>query len=247
MIHVIDRVLLPEQERIPSVARNAGQFGTLLAAVDAAGLTEVLAGDGPFTVFAPTDAAFEQLPDGTVKSLLEPENRQQLTDILKYHVLSGRIYSQQAAQAREATTLLGRSIEVSVLADGLKVNEARVVQPDIETANGVVHIIDSVLLPQSIGPEQAMRTLRQAINRGVPLFNRGNSKACADIYMEACQQIVDFGDDTMPASVMTSIRATVDRAKHIHHSSPRAWALRHGMDSAMHGMNQMMVLTDSRL
>ncbi|MHC4398892.1 MAG: fasciclin domain-containing protein, partial [Planctomycetota bacterium] len=233
VIHVIDRVLLPEQERIPSVAENAGKFGTLLAALDAAGLTKVLAGDGPFTVFAPTDAAFKQLPDGTVKSLLKPENKQQLTDILKYHVVSGRIYSQMAAQTGEATTLLGSRLEVSVLSDGLKVNESRVVQQDIESANGVVHAIDSVLLPQPIGPGQAMRTLTQAINRGVPLFNHGNSKACADIYMEACQQIVDFGGETMPASVMTSLKTAVDRAENIHHPSARAWALRHGMDAAM--------------
>jgi uncharacterized surface protein with fasciclin (FAS1) repeats len=244
VIHVIDRVLLPTQERIPSVAQKAGQFGTLLAALDAAGLAQVLDGDGPFTVFAPTDTAFEQLPDGTVASLLKPENKQQLIDILKYHVVSGRVYSQQAAQASEATTLLGRGVEVSVSADGLSINEARVVQPDIETANGVVHIIDAVLLPQPIGPEQAMQTLRQAINRGVPLFNHGNSEACADIYMEACQQIVDFGSDAMPKSVMTSLKTAVDRAKHIHHASSRAWALRHGMDSAMHGMNRMMALTE---
>jgi uncharacterized surface protein with fasciclin (FAS1) repeats len=244
VIHVIDRVLLPEQERIPSVAQNAGQFSTLLAAVDAAGLTDVLDGDGPFTVFAPNDAAFQQLPEGTVESLLKPENQQQLVDILKYHVVSSRIYSEQAVRAREARTLLGRSIDVSVSAAGLTINDALVVQPDVDAANGVVHVIDAVLLPQPMGPEQAMRTLRQAINRGVPLFNDGDSKACADIYMEACQQIVDFGSDAMPDSVMSSLRATVDRAKHVHHSSTRAWALRHGMDSAMQGINQIMVLTN---
>jgi uncharacterized surface protein with fasciclin (FAS1) repeats len=244
VIHVIDRVLLPQQETIPGTAQNAGQFGTLLAAVKAAGLAEVLSGNGPFTVFAPTDDAFKQLPKGTVESLLKPENKQKLVDILKYHVISGRIYAEDAAAAGQAKTLLGRTVETSVSADGLAVNESNVVQADIETANGVIHVIDSVLLPPQMSPQQAMRTLTTAINRGVPLFNHGNSKACAEIYMEACQEIVDMAGDDIPHGVMTSLKSAMSRAKHIHHSGMRAWALRHGMDAAMDGINQMMVSTN---
>jgi transforming growth factor-beta-induced protein len=91
VIHVIDRVLLPEQERIPALADKTGQFNTLLAAVSAAGLDKVLDGAGPFTVFAPTDDAFEALPKGTVETLLKPENKPTLVDILKYHVVSGSV------------------------------------------------------------------------------------------------------------------------------------------------------------
>ena len=128
VIHVIDRVLLPEESRIPAVAEKAGQFSTLLAAVSAAGLAEVLDGEGPFTVFAPTDDAFKALPKGTVETLLKPENKQKLVDILKYHVVSGRVYADQAAEAGRATTLLGSAVETAVSADGLRINDSLVIK-----------------------------------------------------------------------------------------------------------------------
>jgi uncharacterized surface protein with fasciclin (FAS1) repeats len=239
VIHVIDRVLLPEQQRIPASAAKAGKFNTLLAAVSAAGLAEVLDGAGPFTVFAPTDDAFKALPEGTVESLLKPENKQKLVDILKYHVVSGRVYSDQAAQASQANTLLGPLVETSVSADGLRINESLVVLADLETANGVIHVIDSVLLPQAMSADQAMRTLKDAIRRGVPVYNHGNHRECADIYTTACQTIVDSGSDQLPHGVMTVLQKTLDRAKHTHHSGMRAWALRHGMDSALSSLRQM--------
>jgi uncharacterized surface protein with fasciclin (FAS1) repeats len=245
VIHVIDRVLLPEQQRIPASAAKAGQFNTLLAAVSAAGLGEVLDGAGPFTVFAPTDDAFETLPEGTVESLLKPENKQKLVDILKYHVLSGRVYSEQAAQARQAKTLFGPVVETSVSADGLRINDSLVVLADLETANGVIHVIDSVLLPEPMGPRQAMRALEDAIRRGVPVYNHGNHRECAEIYTTACQMIVDSGSDQVPHGVMTVLQKTLDRSKHIHHSGMRAWALRHGIDSALSSLRQMSLANAS--
>ena len=241
VIHVIDRVLLPQQASIPAVAEQAGQFNTLLAAVSAAGLAEVLDGKGPFTVFAPTDDAFNALPPDTVETLLKPENKQKLVDILKYHVVSGRVYSDQAAQASQAKTLLGQLIETSVSADGLRINDSLVIQTDLETANGVIHVIDSVLLPTAMGPRQAMRTLEDAISRGVPVFNHGNHRGCADIYTAACQTIVDSGSDRMPHDVITRLQTALDRANHLHHAGQRAWALRHGMDSALSGLRQMSI------
>jgi uncharacterized surface protein with fasciclin (FAS1) repeats len=241
VIHVIDRVLLPEQKRIPALAKDAGQFSTLLAAVSAAGLAEVLDGSGPFTVFAPTDDAFRGLPDGTVEMLLKPENKQKLVDILKYHVVSGRVYAEQAAQASKANTLLGPVVETSVTAGGLRINDALVVKADLESANGVIHVIDSVLLPKSMSPRQAMSTLRDAIHRGVPVYNHGGHRQCADIYATACQTIVDSESDQMPHHVMTRLKTTLDRAKHMHHAGERAWALRHGMDSALASLRQMSV------
>ena len=98
-------------------------------------------------MFAPTDDAFNSLPEGTVETLLKPENQQQLVDILKYHVVSGRVYADQAAEAGQATTLLGNLVETSVSADGLRVNDSLIVKGDLETANGVIHVIDTVLLP----------------------------------------------------------------------------------------------------
>ena len=230
---------MPQQASIPAVAEQAGQFKTLLAAVSAAGLGGVLGDEGPFTVFAPTDDAFNALPPGTVETLLKPENRQKLVDILKYHVVSGRVYSDQAAQAIQAKTLLGQSVETSVSADGLRINDSLVIQADLETANGVIHVIDSVLLPKPMGPRQAMRTIEDAIRRGVPVFNHGNHRECAEIYTTACRMIVDSGSDQMPHDVMAQLQTALDRANHMHHAGQQAWALRHGMDSALSTLRQM--------
>jgi uncharacterized surface protein with fasciclin (FAS1) repeats len=232
VIHVIDQVLLPESKRIPAVAKKAGQFNTLLTAVSAAGLGKVLDGAGPFTVFAPTDDAFEALPKGTVETLLKPENKEKLVDILKYHVVSGRVYSDEAAQAGQAATLLGNVVETSVTADGLRINDSLVVNGDLETANGVIHVIDAVLLPQPMGALQARRTIEDAIRRGVPVFNRGDHAQCAEIYTTACQAIVSSASDEVPQSAIKALKTGLDRAKDLKDGRSRAWALRGGMDTA---------------
>lgn len=147
IIHVIDAVILPAGDPIPTVAANAGQFNTLLAAVQAAGLAEVLSGTGPFTVFAPTDEAFAKLPKGTLESLLKPENKQQLIDILKYHVVAGRVYSEGALAAKNAETLQGGSLTVTAKVNGAYVDKSKLLSTDIDASNGVIHVIDTVLLP----------------------------------------------------------------------------------------------------
>lgn len=148
IIHVIDAVMLPNSSDIIDTAVAAGNFETLAAAIGAAGLVEALKGEGPFTVFAPTDEAFAKLPAGTVEDLLKKENRQMLTDILTYHVVSGRLYGGMAIKAESAATLQGGSLNFRFLEDGLRVNGAKVLKSDLDTANGVIHIIDSVLLPE---------------------------------------------------------------------------------------------------
>ncbi|MFG0294155.1 MAG: fasciclin domain-containing protein [Phycisphaerales bacterium JB050] len=147
VIHVIDTVLLPETKTVVEVAKDAKQFTTLLAAIDAAGLTSTLIGDGPFTILAPTDAAFSALPKGTVENLLKPENLATLQSILKYHVISGRVYSDQVVKLNSAKTLGGQTISISADANGVMINEATVAKVDIEAANGVIHVIDAVLIP----------------------------------------------------------------------------------------------------
>lgn len=147
IIHVIDSVILPASETIPEVASKAGKFKTLVAAAKAAGLVEALSGTGPFTVFAPTDEAFAKLPKGTVESLLKPENKQKLASILKYHVVAGRVYSCDAVSAGTAKTLEGNSIKIAVDQKGAKVNDAKLVATDLDASNGVIHVIDSVILP----------------------------------------------------------------------------------------------------
>jgi len=132
---------------IVDTAIAAGQFGTLVAAVQAAGLVDVLKGDGPFTVFAPTDEAFAALPAGTVENLLKPENKDQLVAILTYHVVPGKIMSADiAGKTAEVTTVQGSDISVNAM-DGVMVDKATVVAADIEADNGVIHVIDQVVMP----------------------------------------------------------------------------------------------------
>ncbi|NNE35926.1 MAG: fasciclin domain-containing protein [Rhodothermales bacterium] len=130
------------------VAQDNG-FGTLVAAIDAAGLRPALEADGPFTVFAPTDAAFAALPAGTVESLLLPENKSTLTDILTYHVVSGRVAATQVVTLTSATTLQGQNVTIEVVDGSVFINGARVTTVDVEADNGIIHVIDAVLLPAS--------------------------------------------------------------------------------------------------
>lgn len=132
---------------IPQVAKAAGQFTTLLAAVDAAGLTETLLGKGPFTVFAPTDEAFAKLPAGTVQDLLKPENREKLRTILTYHVVAGRVTAAQARTVSRAATVAGPDLRITQRNNELRINDATVRMADIAASNGIIHVIDGVLLP----------------------------------------------------------------------------------------------------
>ena len=133
---------------IVDTAASAGQFNTLVAAVEAADLVTTLKGDGPFTVFAPTDQAFAALPEGTVENLLKPENKDQLVAVLTYHVVSGKIMSSDiAGTATMVESVQGSELDVNAT-DGVTVDGATVVTADIETDNGVIHVIDRVVLPE---------------------------------------------------------------------------------------------------
>ena len=147
VIHVIDRVIMPTSDSILETATKAGSFQTLAAAVKTAGLVEALSGKGPYTVFAPTDAAFAKLPSGTVETLLKPENRDQLIAILKYHVVPGRVYASDALVAETAETAEGSRVRFRIARGTLMVNGAAIVHPDLEATNGVIHVIDEVILP----------------------------------------------------------------------------------------------------
>lgn len=137
-----------QQKDIVDTAVGAGSFTTLVAALQAADLVETLKGDGPFTVFAPTDAAFAALPAGTLENLLEPENKATLQGILTYHVLPGKVMSADiAGQTLAPTTVQGTTMAIDAT-DGVKVKGANVVTADIETSNGVIHVIDAVILPE---------------------------------------------------------------------------------------------------
>ena len=137
-----------DSKDIVATAQEAGAFSTLIAAVEAAGLVETLQGDGPFTVFAPTDEAFAALPEGTVENLLKPENRDQLTAILTYHVVPGKVLSTDLQDDMEAKTVNGEEVTID-LDNGVMVEEANVTQADLEASNGVIHVIDKVIMPGS--------------------------------------------------------------------------------------------------
>mgnify|MGYP003572725874 FL=1 len=133
---------------IVDTAVSAGSFNTLVAAVQAAGLAETLKGEGPFTVFAPTDDAFAKLPAGTLDDLLKPENKEKLAAILTYHVVSGKVMAKDVMTMKEAKTVNGQNVMVSMQADTVMIDNAKVVQADVECSNGVIHVIDSVILPK---------------------------------------------------------------------------------------------------
>jgi uncharacterized surface protein with fasciclin (FAS1) repeats len=133
---------------IVDTAVAAGNFTTLAAALDAAGLVETLKGEGPFTVFAPTDAAFAALPEGTVENLLKPENKEQLVSVLTYHVVPGKVTSADVVNLDSATTVNGQSVTITVGGGKVKVDDATVTAVDIAASNGVIHVIDQVILPE---------------------------------------------------------------------------------------------------
>ncbi len=132
---------------IVDTAIDAGSVTTLVAAVQAAGLVDTLKGEGPFTVFAPTDAAFAALPEGTVETLLKPENKDQLVSILTYHVIAGKVMSGELSNNLMATTVQGGDVKI-MTEGGVTVNGATVTAADIEASNGVIHVIDAVILPK---------------------------------------------------------------------------------------------------
>jgi uncharacterized surface protein with fasciclin (FAS1) repeats len=133
---------------IIDTAISAGDFNTLVAAVKAADLVSTLKGPGPFTVFAPTDAAFAKLPAGTVQSLLLPENKQKLASILTYHVVPGKVTAADVAKLSSAKTVNGQSLSVKTAGGGVTIDDAKVIKTDILCSNGVIHVIDAVVLPK---------------------------------------------------------------------------------------------------
>jgi len=164
VIHVLDAVLLPPEKLsdIVDTAVSDGRFTTLVAAVQAAGLVETLKGEGPFTVFAPTDEAFAKLPAGTVENLLKPENLETLKSILLYHVVSGKVMAEDVTMLESAMTVQGESVSIKEDMGNVMIDDAKVILPDVETSNGVIHVIDSVLLP----PEKLSDIVDTAIADG---------------------------------------------------------------------------------
>ena len=214
---------------IVDTAIAAGSFKTLVAAVQAAGLVDSLKGKGPLTVFAPNDEAFAKLPEGTVEDLLKPENRDKLIAVLSYHVVPEKILL--ADQSWE--TLQGQSIEIRTLGS-FQVNEAKVLKSDILTSNGVIHVIDTVLLPtlkKLTSREAARQVIELAINRGVPLFNAGQSSACAAIYEVAADSLLKSHTNALGKENRSILQNAINKVRKDDDPSRQAWTLRRALDA----------------
>ena len=202
----------------------------MLAAATAADLVGVLSGSGPFTLLAPTDEAFAKLPAGTVETLLKPENRGQLVDILKNHVIAGQVSLAKALDAGEATTLQGSKAPITFADSRVRIGSAALVEADIKASNGLIHVIDQVLIPAST--ERAAATpgklIELAIERGVPLFNKGDVAACAALYELTCEALQSMDGVTEKSRTQLAEVLKAARAESV--SRNQAWILRAGMD-----------------
>ncbi|GAB5518496.1 MAG: hypothetical protein RhofKO_07470 [Rhodothermales bacterium] len=226
-----------QHDDLVDVAQDAGQFTTLLAAAKAAGLVGTLKGDGPLTVFAPTDEAFEQLPAGTVERLLRPENKAELKALLTYHVVPGRIRARDLLQQRSARTVNGSRVPF-----GLRINGANVIQADVRASNGIIHVIDAVLMPSgnaAAAPmvSAALDLIDRAIERGVPLYNRGDGDACAAVYEVTARALLALGGDDLPRQATRALENGLRQMRRTHSANERAWALRDALDEAAEALN----------
>ena len=218
-----------KQSNIVETAAAAGQFETLIAAAKAAGLAGALSGDGPLTVFAPTDDAFNALPAGTIKTLLMPENKDQLARILKFHVVSGRVGSNALRDGAEIETLAGESAMISEAEKGFTINGARIVATDIDASNGVVHVIDRVILPpQRMSRVAASEAISRAIDRGVPMFNHGNATATAAIYSTTAQTLLESAE--LSQSEQMRLKRGLRAGESADDARESAWQLRYALD-----------------
>ena len=241
IIHVIDSVILPSDKNIVVTAAEAETFKTLIAAAKEAGLAGALTSKGPLTVFAPTDDAFSKLPEGTVASLLKPENKDKLAAILKYHVVLGRVYSEDALAAGKAKTLQGGSVRITIQDGVAKVNKAKILATDIDASNGVIHVIDTVIMPsddKKFSATDARHKIKQAVVNGVQLYNSGHHSACAKVYMKTMSEMLDYGDQ-MPKSVRNRLEHAMTNAKHESCPTQQAWTLRHALDHAYSSMSNL--------
>jgi transforming growth factor-beta-induced protein len=221
-------------KNIVETASAAGKFKTLLAAAQAAGLAETLQGEGPFTVFAPTDDAFAKLPKGTVESLLKPENKEKLAAVLKYHVVAGNVKLTKALEAGQGKTVLGPSLTIKFEDGRVKVGTANLVTADISASNGVIHVIDTVLLPPATESAndrtKARKLISLAIDRGVPLFNDGNPGACKAVYEVTAEALVNMPAAKLAMESRQKLTTALAKSKDQTSARDQAWTLRHALD-----------------
>jgi len=242
VIHVVDSVLMPTDKPLTQTLSEGGRFGTLLAAAEAAGLVETLAGAGPFTVLAPTDTAFDRIAPNQLQALLKPENREKLKTILLYHVIPGRVYADAVLSSGQLSTAAegSRSVSARQTDNGVFLGGAKLLKADVEASNGVVHVIDTVLMP-SPSKTQAMRMLGRrmitmAIKRGAPMYNAGHHKACAELYVQTAGKLLEHGPRMgLNAEDREQLSQQIDRAQALmgQDADEAAWVMRRALDRTM--------------
>lgn len=228
---------------VVDTAASAGTFNTLIAAAKAAGLVDALKGDGPLTVFAPTDDAFSALPIGTIDTLLRPENKDQLATILSYHVVAGDLGSSALADGARLETLAGIDATISQTESGFNIENARIVKTDIDVSNGVIHVIDRVILPpKQLSRVDSARAIGAAIDRGVPMFNHGNVQGTVAVYKSVSEMLMRDGNLT--PEERARLEVGLMEAEAAHDMRAGAWKLRYALDNvsdSLHGNGQMQV------
>jgi len=237
-----------QASNIVETAAEAGQFETLLAAATAAGLAPALTGEGPLTIFAPTDEAFGVLPAGTVASLLKEENRDQLASILKFHVVAGRIGGDALADGVTLDTLAGPRVTFTETEQGFAIENARIVATDIDASNGVVHVIDRVILPpEQMSRRQAERSISRAIARGVPMFNHGDASGTVNVYTDVARALVSSAD--LSTGERKRLERGLSASDHSGSARESAWQLRYALDDVLSSLrdNGDMVARNSAM
>lgn len=240
IVHIIDSVLVPTKEGPTSIletANKAGSFKTLLAAVETAGLEDYLESGESVTIFAPTDAAFNKLPAGTVEQLLKPENRKKLETVLINHALQGSVGAGTALSQGTAETLGNQTLTFKIKEGRFQVNGITIDTVDLVCSNGIIHVVDEVILfeenedragleinDQSVTPQASIIA---AIQQGVPLYNQGNARACADVYRDCIKSLAMRTDlnDVIKTSLNRSLKMSESKS-----ADESAWIYRYALD-----------------
>ncbi len=239
VVHVIDRVLMPETRSIDEVVAGDERLSLLTAALQQSGLAEQLgaSNEGPWTLFAPTDEAFESLPDGVLDELLAPQGRSALIAVLAGHVVPGRLFRGELPGAKSARSLSSSTIDLAVRDGRISASGAQIVQADLQAANGVIHLIDRVLLPETPTAAREERSssavievLEAAVSRGAPLFNEGNVEACDAIYQIAVLAVVALAPERFDPELRVMLEQALAEARSEPHPQSRAWIYRRAID-----------------
>jgi len=219
-------------QSITSIASKSDDFKILTKALQATGLDKALASDGNFTVFAPTDAAFNRLPKGTLATLLKPENKDQLAAILKYHVVAKRLSGREVLSSEKVTTLQEGDLKISLQNASFYINDSRVVNTDIKADNGVIHVIKDVLIPELTDKKTkaCITMLEEAVDSGVDLYNDGNPEACAAIYRVAVRGVLATAPSTLDKDELTVLSTALSESADQDSAKDQAWTLRKAMD-----------------